>query len=168
MGRPLERLDWEVREERTRVALQSLRGHHRSMVRDKVAGGLRNHELAKMYGMSEAQISIIVNSPAFITEEARLEAEMEESVVDVKQRLLRLAPQATRVLTRNLFDQSDEMPQRQLATKSAIDILDRVGAGKDTGLGTNVVNILQANVDARGLSTEKLREDIFELLKAED
>jgi len=135
------------------------------MARDIVAGGLQNHQVAKLYGMTETQISVIKNSPAFITEMARLEAELEESVVEIKGRLLAVAPQAVRVLTRNVYDESDDINVRRLASKSATDILDRVVPTRDAGSG-NTYNIL-TKVDVENMTTEALRDDIFELIRDE-
>ena len=160
MGRPLEQLDPE-----SRIQVHQLKSHHRSMARDLVAGGLQNYQVAKLYGMTETQISIIKNSPAFIAEMARLETQLEESVVEIKGRLLALAPQATRVLARNIYDESDDINVRRLASKSAVDVLEKVVPTRDAGSG-NTYNVL-TNIDARNLTTEALRDDIFELIRDE-
>ena len=132
------------------------------MARDYVIGGIMNHQLAKMYGFREAQISIIVNSPLFIAECARLEAMVEDEVVGAKQRLLALAPQAVKVLSRNLYEDSDDMEVRRLQTKSSIDVLDRI-IPKREGMSAGTINI-QQNIDARNMTTEELREGVFDLL----
>ncbi len=154
-----------------KIVVQQLKGHHRSMVRDYVAGGLRNHELAKLYNMTEAQMSIIVNSPAFIAATAALEAEMEESAIAIRQRLFHVGPAATRVLARNVYQGLDEdagMAERQLATKSSIDVLDRI-APKKEGLGSgNTFNITQTKVDVQNMTTENLRDDVFDILKEDE
>jgi hypothetical protein len=159
MGRPTEQLE-------DRIMIHQLKNHHRSMARDIVAGGLRNHQIAKTYGMSESQISIIVNSPLFQAECARLEEMIEDETVGAKQRLLALAPQATKVLAENLYDDSVDMEVRRLKTKSAIDILDRIIPKKE-GVKAGTINI-QQNIDARKMSTEDLRDEVFDLIRDED
>ena len=159
MGRPTKEL-----KKRTRI--NQLKNHHRSMARDVVVGGLRNNQLAKLYGMSESQISIIVNSPVFLAECARLEEEVEDQVVGAKQRLLALAPQSVKVLSRNVYEESSDLEVRRLQTKTAIDILDRI-IPKRTGVPqSGTVNIQQNIVNVEKMSTEELREDVFGLIEA--
>jgi len=172
MGRPVENL-------LGRIEIKQLRNHHRSMARDIVAmGEVRNKDLARIYNMYPAQISIIVNSPAFIAELARLEAEVEESICDVREGIRLLVPRAEQVLKEELFKDDGEgegkmlsLPERKLRLGVALDILDR-DAGKKK-MGESAAKSLHFHTHKEihlvgTMSTEELQRDIFKLIEDEE
>jgi len=109
-----------------KIKLQALRPHHRSMARLQVAYGLRTKELAKRFGMLEPQVSIIVNSPLYQAELARLENFADEMAVDVGGELNQLAGRAVEIIAEDLHSK-EKSAQR---TKSAFAVLDRTGYHK--------------------------------------
>jgi len=117
------------------MRLNQLKGHHRSMARDLVAGGLRNKELANLYDMTESQISIIVNSPLFIAEVSRLETDIEDDVLNVREEIKVLAPRARRIISREMIGDEDQegnvlsFAERKHQTNIAFEVLDRAGGG---------------------------------------
>lgn len=99
--------------------------HHRSMARAMVVGGLRPSELAAQYGFSPSQISVIVNSPLFKAEVARIEALAEHNSINVSAELKSMQPRALEVLAEDLHANSGT-----LRNKTALEILDRTGFPK--------------------------------------
>ena len=168
MGRPAEELE-------NRIQIGQLKNHHRSMARDIVAcGELRNKDLARIYGMTESQISIIVNSPVFQAELARLETEVEESICDVREEIRLLVPRAARVLKEELYkDDGDtpedrlSLPERKLRLGVAIDVLDRDSGRKKMGeSAANDIHLHEhKEIHLHSMSTEQLRDNVFDLLK---
>jgi len=171
MGRPVEALA-------NRTQIRQLRNHHRSMARDIVAvGDLRNKDLARIYNMKPAQISIIVNSPIFLAELARLEDLAEENMCDVRQDLRLLAPRAKQVITEELYkeDDDDEKPmplaERKLRLSTAFDVLDRDSGKKKHGeSGAKEVHYHEHKELhlTQNMTTEELQQDIFDLLEEKD
>ena len=109
--------------------LKGLYPHHRSMARTLVSEGLRPGELAERFGMSPSQISVILSSPLFKAEVARLEAQAEVAVSDIGRDLKSLQPRAVEVIAEDLH-LAKPSPQR---TRAAFDLLDRTGYGKNEG-----------------------------------
>ena len=172
MGRPAENLP-------DRIEIKQLRNHHRSMARDIVAmGEIRNKDLARIYNMLPPQISIIVNSPLFIAEVARLEAEVEESICDVREGIRLLVPRAEQVLKEELYKEDGEvageelnLQERKLRLGVAQDILDR-DAGKKK-MGESAAKSLHFHNHKEihivgGMTTEELQNDVFKLIEDED
>ena len=169
MGQSTKRLDYK---ERTQI--HQVKNHHRSMARDIVAGGLQNKDIAKLYGMTESQISIIVNSPLFQAELARLEALADNAVIQVKTRMAQMIPKATEVLEQTLDEalMKDEagkekiiLPSdadKRLGTKVALDIFDKI-LPRDAMVASGDTYNTQVNVDARNMTPEELRDSVFEL-----
>ena len=171
MGRPAE-IDFEGNGERTidGMRIQQLKNHHRSMARDYVSGGLRNKELAKLYGMSQSQISIIVNSPVFVAECARLEVEMEDEVLNMREEIRLIAPSARNVLVRELIDEPHDVniQGRKLQVDVAKDVLDRSGVHKGTAPIGSLHLHKHDEVHVHDLSDEQLRDNVFDLLNDEE
>lgn len=149
-----------------KVRIQQLKNHHRSMARDVVAGGLRNCELARIYDMTQVQISLIVNSPLFIAEVARLESELEESVVSVRDELRLLIPKAKQVITRELFrEESEHLADRKFQASVAFDIFDRVEP-KGRDLPTGDLHLHKHDeTHIHQMDDDELRKDIFDMVK---
>lgn len=167
MGRPAEQLE-------NRVQIKQLRNHHRSMARDIIAmGEVRNKDLARIYNMQPPQISIIVNSPVFIAELARLESMVEENITDVREDIRLLVPRAKQVITEELYKEDDDpekpMPlaERKLRLSTAFDILDRDSGKKkhteSAGASVHFHSHQELHV-TKNMSTEDLQRDIFDML----
>jgi len=169
MGRPTEQLA-------NRVQITQMKPHHRSMARDIVAmGEIRNKDLARIYNMLPPQISIIVNSPVFQAELARLEDEVEESVCHVRAGIRLLVPRAEQVLKEELFKDDDRedadglpipmsLPERKLRLGVALDVLDRSeGKGKN-GDGSTHLHLHNELHLTKQMTTEELKTDIFDLI----
>ena len=172
MGRPVENLS-------QRIEIKQLRNHHRSMARDIVAmGELRNKDLARIYNMAPAQISIITNSPLFIAEVCRLEAEVEESICDVREGIRLLVPRAEQVLKEELYkDDGDgdgkalSLSERKLRLGVAVDILDRDAGKKKMGeSAAKSLHFHQHNEIhvVKDMTTEELQNDVFKLIEDVD
>jgi hypothetical protein len=149
------------------------------MARDIVAmGEVRNKDLARIYNMLPPQISIIVNSPVFIAEVARLEAEVEESICDVREGIRLLTPRAEQVLKEELYkDDGDAagekltLSERKMRLGVAFDVLDR-DAGKKK-MGESAAKSLHFHTHKEihlvgGMSTEELQNDVFKLIADTD
>lgn len=172
MGRPVENLP-------NRVEIKQLRNHHRSMARDVVSmGEVRNKDLARIYNMLPPQISIIVNSPVFIAEVARLEAEVEENILDVREGIRLLTPRAEQVLKEELYKEDGEgkgeeltLNERKLRLGVALDVLDR-DAGKKK-MGESAARSLHFHSHREihlvgKMTTEDLQKDVFKLISDEE
>lgn len=148
------------------MKINQLKGHHRSMARDYVAGGLRNKELAELYDMTQSQISIIVNSPLFIAETSRLETEIEDDVVNIREEIRVLAPRARRIIARELSGEPEMFVERKHQTAVAFDILDRAGGGLrpiPEGGGLHIHK--HEEIHIHEMSDEALAEDVFGLVE---
>lgn len=164
MGRPVEMLE-------NRVQIGQLKPHHRSMARDIVAmGEIRMRDLARIYNMFPAQISIIVNSPVFQAELARLETMVEESVCEVRSGIKLLVPRAEQVLKEELFVENDELTPMSLAERKlrlgvARDILEW-DSGMKQGGEVHYHNHNELRL-VKQQSTEELRKSVFDLIAEE-
>lgn len=148
------------------MRLNQLKGHHRSMARDFVAGGLRNKDLAELYDLTESQVSIIVNSPLFIAETARLETEIEDDVINVREEIRVLAPRARRIIARELGGEPELFVERKHQTAVAFDVLDRAGGGlRPIPEGGELHIHKHEEVHIHEMSDEALAEDIFGLIE---
>lgn len=171
MGRPVENLD-------NRIEIKQLKNHHRSMARDIIAmGEIRPTDLARIYNMWPGQISIIINSPVFLAELARLEDMVEESICDVREDLRLLTPRAKRVIAEELHkeDDDDEAPmtlgERKLRLSTAFDILDRDSGKKKHGESSAREVHFHTHQElhvTKNMSTEDLQRDVFDLLTDEE
>lgn len=146
------------------MRLKQLKGHHRSMARDFVAGGLRNNELATMYDMTPSQISIIVNSPLFVAEVARLECEVEDDAINIREEIRVLAPRARRIIMREMKDNPDNFAERKHQTNVAFEVLDRAGGGlRPVPEGGGIHLHKHEEIHIHEMSDEKLRDDVLSL-----
>lgn len=152
-----------------------LKNHHRSMARDIIAAGeLRNKDLARIYCMNETQISIIVNSPVFIAELARLETEVEENICEVREDIRLMTPRAAQVLREELYREDNEElgiklnhADRKLRLGVAQDILDRDGGKKKQGESASKSLHFHSHKEVhlvKKMSDEELEKDIFDLI----
>lgn len=170
MGRPSLGLSPQIGE---------LKNHHRSMARDIVAmGEIRNKDLARIYNMHPAQISIITNSPVFQAELCRLETMVEESICDVREGIRLLVPRAEQVIKQELFNDSKEglngveiplsLAERKMRLATAFEVLDRDSGKKKHGeSGAKELHFHQHNelhIAPKDMTTEDLQRDVFDLI----
>ncbi len=111
------------------TSLGHIRPRHREMAR-MLALGMTQADVARYLGITQARLSIIVNSPLFKLELAKLEQKREESVADIKDTLLELAPSAVDTLAKTMYTS----PSERLRLDAAKDILDRAGVEKKTSV----------------------------------
>ena len=109
--------------------IAQIRPWHRSIAR-AVASGMRPSEIAAAYGYSNTQISIIMKSPLFEAEVARLEAQAEIIAVDTRGDMNRLANRAVEILDRETDQDPLDTQARAKQVSTAFGILDRTGFGK--------------------------------------
>jgi len=144
--------------------IQQIRPHHRSMARAMVAGGLSPKQLATAFGFSLGHVSRIIQTPLFQAEVARLERGADEVAWDMREDLKRMAVRSLEVLDEDLYIEPTDARERYLRSKTAMDVLDRIGLRKGDGkaAGTNLKNI-QINVN--NASVDEIRNEVMELVK---
>lgn len=145
-----------------RSQIKQLKPHHRSIARAVVGGGLRNCEIAKLYGLSEAQISIIQNSPLFQAELARLEEDADEVATDLSGEIKMMSARALNIIQQRLLEEPSNPMEKRDQTRTAFDLLDRAGYGKRDNLGSRIsAQNVQVNIDARKMSDDELRDNVL-------
>jgi len=169
MGRPAMGLSPKIKQ---------LKNHHRSMARDIIAmGEIRNVDLARIYNMKEAQISIIINSPCFIAYLAELETQVEDNITELREDIRLLVPRASMIIKEELFKEDDQpdapmtLSERKMRLSTAFDIWDRDSGRKKHGeSGAKNVHFHQHNElhVTKNMSTEDLQKDIFDLIAEEE
>lgn len=137
--------------------------HHRSMARDFVAGYTPT-EVAERFGFTKAQITRIQQSPLFVAEMARLEAQAEHVSVDVHNDIREMAARAVEILDENLHR---EDVKRGLKTKTAFDVLDRAGYGKKDDPQKHVHLHAHAVKKIAEMDKDELYEEIIDLVEEE-
>jgi hypothetical protein len=148
--------------------IEAARPHHRSMARDMVAGGLRPGELAKLYGMSPSQVSVITNSPAFHAELKRLEDGADVAAMDVRDEIARMVPKAVENLHDDLDMDVENHLERQVRQKASLEVLSIAGI-KPSSHGGIKINIGDKNtqINVKELSDDELREKVFDIASGE-
>lgn len=150
-----------------RPIISHLWPHHRSMAR-AVVEGVRNKELAVMYGMTEGQISRIVNSPMFKLEVERLESYAEEVSIDTKKEIARMSIRALEILDEQMHKKE---VSEQIRQNAAFDILNRAGySKKDRPIHVegDMINIQHNEIRPEDMTEEQLRDDVLDLLEDGD
>ena len=117
-----------------------------------------------MTGFSPGQVSRIMGSPFFQTEVARIEALADEAVGDIRSELRSMSMLATENLEEDLRMPVATNQDRMARQKASTAVLDRAGYGKidEPGRGGNL-NVTQVNIGS--MSTEQLRESVFDLIQ---
>ena len=132
MGRPAE-------EDRSnKITIKALKPHHRAMFR-YAAAGKKPKEIAEIFGLGVAQVSIIMNSPLWLAELDRLVENLELSMVDAADELRSLTGRAIEVLSEEVHQIT---PQSKIRARVAFDILDRTGhpKGSDVHVGDKIIH----------------------------
>jgi hypothetical protein len=140
--------------------------HHRSMVRAAFEGA-RPKDLAQAYGMTESQISCVINSPIFQAELSRLEAEAELSLTEARRNLKILADKSVIMISEELeaLQEAESFPERKLKIKTCFDVLDRIKVVPDAPQ----VHLHQhAHAHIENMSDRELLHDVMDLAKEEN
>lgn len=145
------------------VDIHYLHPRHRSMARTMVGGGLTPSDLAVLYGMSKSQISVVINSPLFRAEVARIEALAENNVVDARMELNMLKGRSVEVLAEDLHS-----TDAKLRHASAIDVLDRTGHPKGAPVQKSVNLHGHVHASTKHLNQRELYETVMNLVEEED
>jgi len=156
------RLAIQDREQTTTPTIAQLRPWHRSMARMMVAGGKRPGELAVLFGITPTQISVITNSPLFLAELNRMEAQAEYEAVDMRTELEIRQGIARETVDEHLTNKEHDIKGR---VNTALEILDRTGYGKKAVPQKHVH--FHAHKEVKDMSDEELRSGITELLEVE-
>jgi len=150
--------------------LDEMRDHHREMARLLLAGW-RPGEIAKHFGMTNATISIIINSPCFREHVDRMQAEADGNAVQTRVALndevARLSQKAIDVMKSFLEDEHGNTKQAispdmmKLQVVVAKDMLDRAGF--------KAANVLKIENNEQDNSKKKELNSIYnELVKGGD
>lgn len=168
MGRPAAGLSPQI---------EQLKNHHKCMARDIIANGyLRNVDLARIYNMTESQISIIINSPCFKAYMAELEDKVEENICEVREDIRLMVPRAAQIIRRELFHEPPEnqplsLTERKMQLSTAFEILDRDSGKKKHGESAakelHFHNHQEIHL-TKQMSTQDLQKDVFDLLAEEE
>lgn len=138
--------------------ITQLRPHHKSMARMMVAEGAKPMELARIFGMSPSQITVITNSPLFIQELNRLEALAEVEAVDVRAELaLRHGLSIQRI------DEGLCQEDVNKAVGIGFEVLDRTGYGKTSEPQKHLH--LHAHKEVKDMEEEELMEAAMESIR---
>lgn len=140
--------------------------HHRSMVRAAFEGA-RPKELAEAYGMTESQISCVINSPIFQAELNRLEAEAELALTEARRNLKFLAEKSVHLVSEELerLSEADSFPERKLKLRTCFDVLDRIKVNPETPQ----LHLHQhAHAHIESMSDKELLHDVLDLAKEEE
>ena len=137
--------------------------HHRTMARDLVAGFTPN-EVALRFGFTNAQITRIMQSPLFIAEMNRLEAQAEILAVDVHEDLRQMSARAVEIMDENLHMEEID---RGLKTKTAFEVLDRAGYGKKEDPQKHLHLHAHEVRKVEEMSKEDLYEEVIDLVEEE-
>jgi hypothetical protein len=122
--------------------------------------------VAEIYGFTPTHVSVIINSPLFLAEVARLRAEQDHIASKVQADLELLAAKATDMISSELEDLSDseEIWARKTKLETCFKILDRAGyAKKDEPPAPQEHKHLHLHVEK--MSDRELAGDVMGLLK---
>ena len=140
--------------------ITQVRPWHRSMARAVVAGA-RPNELARLFSLGVSQISVILGSPLFEAEVARLESLAEYEAVDVRVELQMRHGMSIEAIDRDLINEDSHK-----AASSAFEVLDRTGYGKKEGVQKH--QHLHLHKEVKEMSTEELTKAAMELVQEEE
>jgi len=141
--------------------LKQLRPWHTSMARMMVARGMRPGELAQVFGMSPTQITIITQSPLFILERERLEAQADYEAIDVRNEL-----EMRQGLAIDAIDEALVGGDLKQKVGVAFEILDRTGFGKKAEVQKHAH--LHLHREIKEMSDEDLAKEALDLLEREE
>ena len=144
--------------------------HHKSMARMMVASGATPGDLAKAFGFSNSQISMIINSPLFIIYMSNIEKDANENAAEVGEDIKALATRAVEILAEDMSSDEETRASRGLRNRTAKTILEMNGyLGSKASGGINLTLNQQTNLHVTTKSPEdmddkELRNNVFDLL----
>jgi hypothetical protein len=143
------------------LTIGQLRPWHKSMARMMVAHGARPGELAKIFNMSPAQITVITSSPLFLQELGRLESLAEYEAVDVRTEL-----QMRQGLAIQAIDKALLQDDANKAATVGFEVLDRTGYGKIEKPQKHLH--LHAHARVKDMTEDQLLDEAMDLIKEDD
>lgn len=147
------------------LQIKTLSWRHKSMARAVVYGGLTPKELVDEYGMSNGQISVILRSPIFQVECARLESMAEAESGNVRGLATDMAPVAGRVVQKRLHAALKREEPDRCDIDTAFGIL-KLAAPDE---GQKHLHLHQhEHREAAELNDEELRKDVFDAVEWRD
>jgi hypothetical protein len=148
-------------------ALQLIRPRHREIMRRLVCGQTQR-DIASELGLTESRLSIIVNSPLFKVELAKMERDVRtkavENIGDVGARVAKLQSPAIDVLETIVKEKAGKIPYT-LKRAAAMDILELAGTKKnknDDGMNDFAQFISEAFAEAKARAFDRLNRDLEE------
>lgn len=115
-------------------SIKDMKERHYEIMRRLVAGELQTN-IARSLGVTDSWISIVIASPVFQVELAKLRELANQDAADVAGRLTKLAPDAMTVLEKAIRAKGAEQTLSTMQQVSvARDVLDRAGHGKPQAL----------------------------------
>jgi hypothetical protein len=148
--------------------LLRVESRHREIMR-RLISGESNHRISIDLGMSESRLSIIRNSPLFIKEYKKLEAEVKSRFVDssakVQEKINELQEPAIDLLGRLLKDKSveDLRVTPMLKHQVALDLLELGGNGKkrvENNKNDAINDVIKVISDGFELAKQALQEKV--------
>ena len=134
--------------------LKQNRYWHRSLARAAVAGNKRPGDLARLFDLTPAQVTRILESPLIIAEMARLESQAELETIDLRTELQIRQGIALKVVDKTLMALDVEDLPLARTEGMALEILDRTGYGKSAAVQKHLH--LHKGEDVKELSDEEL------------
>ena len=147
---------------KNRVQIKYLGPHHRNMARCYAAGA-RPGELARLFHMSESQVSIIIHSPVFQAEVARILEVGDKELINLRKDLVLMAEKALENLDEDLHINPDTHHERRLRQNASLEVLNSVGLRKDGIHKTGVMEDSNEEKKVEELSEDDLRSEILDL-----
>ena len=146
--------------------------HHRNMARDQVAGGLTPGQMARLYGFSPCQISVIMGSPAYLAEVKRLENMSDLVAIDSRDEIRVMSQLAMENLKDDLLVGTNkttglrediDTPSRRVRQNASLEVLGLAGIRKkDQPISTINVEDNRTVIQINAMSDDELRNEVFE------
>lgn len=138
--------------------IKEMKERHFEIMRRLVAGELQT-DIAHSLNMTDSWISIVIASPVFQVELAKLREVANGNAADVGARLTKLAPDAMSVLERAIRDKAVDISIMQQVSV-ARDVLDRAGHGKPVAAGAAQVAVKVELVQFAGSIKQEATIDV--------
>jgi len=156
------------RESVTTPTLVGLSQTHKSMARMHASGLMKPMDLARYFGYSETQISVIINSPIFKAELGRLDLQIEEATIDTAKSLQHLTPKAVSNLAETIGQDPGDLSERKHRDDISIQILNRTGYSVSTP--PQKVSHLHAHLhqEVRDMDKKDIYREITQLIEEDN
>lgn len=147
-------------------ALKRVMPHHRAMARH-VAVGTPPMQICMLTGFTPGQMSVIMGSPLFQAEVARITEDIEEgALANVQEELKGLGPRAVEVLAEDMERSPVTAQDAKIRQSAAMDILNRNGY-KAPETGARSDRHIHFHGDAKEMSTPDLSNDVLNLINVD-